>query len=259
MAEHGYDDLVRDLAALGRAVDVPAPGPARWRPPSWSGWPTRPRRGPRRGRPRRRAGRRSRSPRCCSRCWRRRRCAPPSRTGSASAACGWSGASSGAGDRPDRRPTVSPGRVGCRRPRRWSTSRCSVPEALGEPDGVEVSADRRMVSMSWTTDEAGVLRLDQFDAAARLLASSSTAPDVVVRRGERHRRALVRGAARGRAARARRHPGHPLGPARRAHPDLAGRRHDAPARGRRRASAGPSRSRSPRSGRLTGTGRLTAV
>ena len=27
MAEHGYDDLARDLAALGRAVDVPAPGP----------------------------------------------------------------------------------------------------------------------------------------------------------------------------------------------------------------------------------------
>ena len=27
MAEHEYDDLARDLAALGRAVDVPAPGP----------------------------------------------------------------------------------------------------------------------------------------------------------------------------------------------------------------------------------------
>ena len=26
MGEHGYDDLARDLAALGRAVDVPAPG-----------------------------------------------------------------------------------------------------------------------------------------------------------------------------------------------------------------------------------------
>ena len=26
MGEHGYDDLARDLAALGRAVDVPVPG-----------------------------------------------------------------------------------------------------------------------------------------------------------------------------------------------------------------------------------------
>ena len=40
----------------------------------------------------------------------------------------------------------------------------SVPDALGAPDGVEVSADRRMVSMSWTTGDEGVLRLDQFDA-----------------------------------------------------------------------------------------------
>ena len=40
----------------------------------------------------------------------------------------------------------------------------SVPEELGAPDAVEVSADRRMVSMSWNTEEAGVLRLDQFDA-----------------------------------------------------------------------------------------------
>jgi hypothetical protein len=40
----------------------------------------------------------------------------------------------------------------------------SVPEELGAPAGVEVSADRRVVSMSWTTDESGVLRLDQFDA-----------------------------------------------------------------------------------------------
>ena len=40
----------------------------------------------------------------------------------------------------------------------------SVPEELGVPDGVEVSPDRRMVSMSWSTDEDGVVRLDQFDA-----------------------------------------------------------------------------------------------
>ncbi|MDF1602150.1 hypothetical protein [Nocardioides sp. YIM 152315] len=40
----------------------------------------------------------------------------------------------------------------------------SAPAGLGDPDGVEVSPDRRRVSMSWTTDDAGVLRLDQFDA-----------------------------------------------------------------------------------------------
>lgn len=40
----------------------------------------------------------------------------------------------------------------------------SVPEVLGPPDGVEVSPDSRLVSMSWATDEDGVVRLDQFDA-----------------------------------------------------------------------------------------------
>jgi hypothetical protein len=39
-----------------------------------------------------------------------------------------------------------------------------LPAELGVPDGVEVSADRRMVSMSWTTGEQDVVRLDQFDA-----------------------------------------------------------------------------------------------
>lgn len=37
-----------------------------------------------------------------------------------------------------------------------------VPAELGEPDGVEVSGDGRIVSMSWTTED-GVVRLDQFD------------------------------------------------------------------------------------------------
>jgi hypothetical protein len=40
----------------------------------------------------------------------------------------------------------------------------SVPEELGDPGGVEVSPDRRLVSMSLATDEDGVVRLDQFDA-----------------------------------------------------------------------------------------------
>ena len=38
-----------------------------------------------------------------------------------------------------------------------------VPAALGTPSGVEVSGDRRVVSMSWTVPGAGVVRLDQFD------------------------------------------------------------------------------------------------
>jgi hypothetical protein len=38
-----------------------------------------------------------------------------------------------------------------------------VPAELGTPDGVEVSADRRIVSMTWSGAEDGVVRLDQFD------------------------------------------------------------------------------------------------
>lgn len=38
-----------------------------------------------------------------------------------------------------------------------------VPAALGPPQGVEVSADRRLLSMSWTDKGKGALRLDQFD------------------------------------------------------------------------------------------------
>lgn len=38
-----------------------------------------------------------------------------------------------------------------------------VPVELGAPAGVEVSADRRVVSMSWSDDPDGVVRLDQFD------------------------------------------------------------------------------------------------
>jgi hypothetical protein len=38
-----------------------------------------------------------------------------------------------------------------------------VPTELGTPDGVEVSADRRIVSMTWSGAMDGVVRLDQFD------------------------------------------------------------------------------------------------
>lgn len=38
----------------------------------------------------------------------------------------------------------------------------TLPAVLGRPDGVEVSADRRVLSLTWT-EPGGVLRLDQFD------------------------------------------------------------------------------------------------
>jgi hypothetical protein len=38
-----------------------------------------------------------------------------------------------------------------------------VPAELGPPAGAEVSADRRVLSMSWATDRDGTVRLDQFD------------------------------------------------------------------------------------------------
>jgi hypothetical protein len=53
----------------------------------------------------------------------------------------------------------------------------SVPEALGAPDGVEVSPDERMVSMSWSSGDDGVVRLDQFDGRFDF-AVLKTAPGV---------------------------------------------------------------------------------
>lgn len=38
-----------------------------------------------------------------------------------------------------------------------------VPAALGPPDGVEVSADRRVLSMSWVDARGRTVRLDEFD------------------------------------------------------------------------------------------------
>jgi len=38
-----------------------------------------------------------------------------------------------------------------------------LPSALGSPEGLEVSADRRLLSMSWTGLPDGAVRLDQFD------------------------------------------------------------------------------------------------
>ena len=51
-----------------------------------------------------------------------------------------------------------------------------LPVALGRPDGVEVSADRRVLSLSWDTTD-GVVRLDQLDGTLDYLMAK-TARDV---------------------------------------------------------------------------------
>lgn len=52
-----------------------------------------------------------------------------------------------------------------------------VPAVLGPPQGVEVSGDRRVLSMSWTDTDDGVVRLDQFDGRLDF-AFAKTARDV---------------------------------------------------------------------------------
>ena len=47
--------------------------------------------------------------------------------------------------------------------RRLVTFEVAVPADLGAPDGVGVTADHRVVSMTWTRPAAGTVRLDQFD------------------------------------------------------------------------------------------------
>ena len=161
MAEHEYDDLARDLAALGRAVDVPAPG-ASLASASWSGCPRRPREG---GAARLR---RRRSPWRWRWRWPARAAGDPPVRAAVADWFGFGGVRVERGDAPaptagPTPPTVSPG-VSLTEAAAMVGFTVSVPDALGEPDGVEVSADRRMVSMSWATDDEGVLRLDQFDA-----------------------------------------------------------------------------------------------
>jgi hypothetical protein len=48
-----------------------------------------------------------------------------------------------------------------------------VPTELGPPDAVEVSADRRRVSMSWTGGRDGTVRLDQWAAGLDGLAAKT--------------------------------------------------------------------------------------
>jgi hypothetical protein len=174
MADHAYDDLVRDLTALGRTIDAPAPSgdltttvmervatpPRPSEPAAW---------------------------------WSRRRhqvavavaaallallATPPVRA----AVADWFGFGGVRVERNDSDfgpPGPPPGVSGVGSVAAAAESvgfPVSVPEEPGEPDGVGVSADRRMVSMSWTTD-AGVLRLDQFDGRIDYYAVKQ-APDV---------------------------------------------------------------------------------
>jgi hypothetical protein len=180
MGEHGYDDvaveLARDLAALGRAADVPAPG-AGLALSILERLPDAP------------------PARTVAAGARRRRIAlavavvigllallvsPPVRAAVADW-FGFGGVRVERGDAPaptagPTPPAVSPD-VSLAEAAAMVGFTLSVPDALGAPDGVEVSADRRIVSMSWTTGDEGVLRLDQFDATLDF-AVLKTATDV---------------------------------------------------------------------------------
>jgi hypothetical protein len=176
MAEHEYDDLARDLAALGRGVDVPAPG-AGLAVSVLERLPEAP------------------PARAFAAGAKRRRIAlaaavavallallatPPVRAAVADW-FGFGGVRVERGDTPaptadPTPPLVSPG-ASLAEAAAAVDFTVSVPDALGEPDGVEVSYDRRIVSMSWDTDEEGVLRLDEFDATLDF-SVVKTAPDV---------------------------------------------------------------------------------
>ncbi|MGH8964760.1 MAG: hypothetical protein ACRDXB_05450, partial [Actinomycetes bacterium] len=52
-----------------------------------------------------------------------------------------------------------------------------VPAELGPPEGVQVSADRRLLTMGWTDDDGRAIRLDQFDGRLDV-GFAKTAPGV---------------------------------------------------------------------------------
>jgi hypothetical protein len=52
-----------------------------------------------------------------------------------------------------------------------------IPAELGQPQGVQVAADHRLLSMSWTDKSAGPVRLDQFDGQLDFVFAK-TAPGV---------------------------------------------------------------------------------
>ena len=168
---------------------------------------------------------------------------------------------------------AGPGRVDARRPRPrptagrpcdagrgWSASTPSCPRRSGDPDGVEVSADRRVLSMSWSGGADGTVRLDQFDARldytvrqdrTRACEFTTVAGDFALWFDAPHEVVLPQ---RGR------HPPRRDRAAGRAHADLGARRHDPAARGRRDPGAGPARSPdSVRARTEAGTGSPPAV
>ena len=208
-----YDDLARDWRRCGRAVDVPAPDPglatavldgsARRCPGPARAW-----------RPRLARERRRLVALAVGAVLLALLATPPVRAAVADW-FGFGGVRVERGAHRHRRPPDAAhggaGRLVSEAAASGRASRVSVPEELGDPDGVEVSPDRRMVSMSWATDEDGVVRLDQFDARFDFSVLKTRAGRLL-RRGRRDRRAVVRGAARGRAARARRQPAAPSRP-----------------------------------------------
>ena len=60
-----------------------------------------------------------------------------------------------------------------------------IPTAFGSPQGVQVSTDRRLLSMSWTDADAGPVRLDQFDGRLDY-AFAKTAPGVEFTKWQGH-------------------------------------------------------------------------
>ena len=101
---------------------------------------------------------------------------------------GLPGVSVTSGDPVTGTPTVppAPGTPDLEQAERLAGFRPQVPAALGAPDGVEVSPDRLVVSLSWTT-QGGTVRLDELrgdveplfwktaDRAERLLVSGADA------------------------------------------------------------------------------------
>ncbi|HEX5087142.1 MAG TPA: hypothetical protein VFV89_04985 [Nocardioides sp.] len=176
MTEHDVDDIARDLIALGRTVDVPAPGPG-LAAAVLDRLPEAPS-----------------APAVTARARRRRivvavavavgllalLATPPVRA----AVSDWFGfggvrVERGGNEAPasDVAPPGVPPSLSLTEAAATVDFPVSAPDALGDPDGVEVSDDRRMVSMSWDTDEEGVLRLDEFDATLDF-SVVKVAPDV---------------------------------------------------------------------------------
>jgi hypothetical protein len=161
MGEHGYDDLARDLAALGRGVDVPAPAASL----AASVLERLPEAPPAKAPP---AGRQRVAVAVAVAVGLLALLAAPPVRAAVADWFGFGGVRVERGDTEAPTTDVSPPAVPPGVPLAEAAATVdftvSVPEALGAPDGVEVSNDRRMVSMSWDTDDEGVLRLDQFDA-----------------------------------------------------------------------------------------------